>query len=1608
MFPNCKSLFISLLCLAVSPLAQSEPSAANRLTYLDESDPFYVGRDFPKLATPQWIGEAGVEAVVILAIDDLREPQKYEAYLRPILERLKQIDGRAPVSIFCNALDPQQPQFQAWLKEGLSLEVHTLSHPCPLLAQGSFSAAANTYYGCIDLLNHVPGNVPVAFRMPCCDSMNSPSPRFYAELFNQANSAGQFLTIDSSVMNIPTSKDAAVPRELVVDPDGREKFRKYLPAQTNALTRLSLHSFVTTIEDYPYPYVIGKLCWEFPAMIPSDWEAQNLHGTNNPITVRDWKAALDLTVLKQGTFTFIFHPHGWILPGQLVEFVDYAVQRYGRKVKFLNFREAQERLNHNLLAGQPLRAANGEDNGVRLVDLNHDGGMDVVIGNEQARKTRLWKPESKAWLETNFPTSLVVADHAGVRQDAGVKFGVVRSDGQATMLAPHVTNAWHFGGDRWTEDKSLVQGLEMSGRPILSQWDGRDRGVRFRDVDNDGRCELLVGNETHNVLFAWSPEDKAWQKLDYALPPGVALVDEQGRDRGLRFVDVNEDGFADVIFSNEEDFSLHLFTPKPAPHLRWELGWTQKIKSGKRGQANEIPMMVRGGTNRNNGVWFHSRHLWAQNEDTARLPDKVDRRSFEELLAFDAPPPQSPEESLASIRVRPGFRVELVAHEPLIEDPVAFDWGPDGKLWVAEMVDYPVGMDGKGKPGGIVRFLEDVNGDGRYDKSTVFLEGLNFPNGVMPWGRGVLISAAPEILYAEDTDGDGKADVRKPLLVGFNEGNQQHRVNGFEYGLDNWVYAANGDSGGEVRSVLTGKTINIRGHDLRFRPQDGAFETVAGQTQFGRHRDDWGNWFGNNNPTWLWHYFLPEQYLARNPHLAVRQTKQYLANYPESTRLHSISRPLQRFNWPDLINILTSACSATPYRDELFGPDFASSVFICEPANNLIRREVLEPEGVSFASHRAPDEQNVEFLASTDNWFRAVMLKTGPDGALYFADMYRLVIEHIEYGLPGMERQIDLRAGADKGRMYRVYPAGAPLRKVPRLDQLDTSGLVAALDSPNGWQRDTVQRLLVQSGAKAATPLLAKLVLRHRRPQTRLQALCTLEGLQALNPELLMMAMKDAHPAIREHAVGLSEHFLPKTGVRQLNSIPGKSTSQSGEISSAQAEKLGEALLKLADDSEARVRYQLAFTLGEWKDPRAARALTKLALRDASNPQQQIAVMSSAVPHVEEMLTALLTDSREGILNDNLLAELLGLATALGNEQALAKALLKVARPAGQQFASWQLAALNGVLDALGRRSSSLGKLQSEAKPELKAAIAKLEPLFQQARKAAFDMQAAETDRLLALRLLGRGLTEQKDDAQLLVQLLNPQYPAVLQRAALAGLGRMGGDSAAPLLLSGWRTYSPTLKLEVLDSFFRRTQWLDLLLGSVEKEEISPGQIGALYQQKLLAHSQEPIRDRAKKLFSSLNPDRQMVLKQYEAVASLTGDPGKGAALFKQHCAICHRLEEEGNSIGPDLAALTDKSIPTLLVAILDPNRSVEAPYVNYTAVTKNDREVSGVIVSETPNSLNIRTAVGSEEVILRTDLLEFGSSGLSLMPEGFETAFQPQDLADLIAYIAAEGGPGK
>ncbi len=1590
MLKPCLATVLSLAATGVVALAGD----GNRLAYLDENNPYYVSRTFPKLVTPQWVGEEGVEAVVVLAIDDMRGPEKWEAYLRPILERLKKIDGRAAVSIMTCQVDPQHPHLQTWLKEGVSLETHTVDHPCPLLQGGDFDKAKSTYDRCVDLLASVPGNRPVAFRTPCCDSLNTVSPRFFSEIFSKKTPAGNFLAIDSSVFNIITANDPDLPRELVMTPDGQERFRKYIPAD---------RTFVNTIEDYPYPYVIGRLCWEFPCVVPSDWSAQHRQKPNNPITVEDWKAALDATVIKQGVFNLVFHPHGWIKAEQIVELIDYAVAKHVRKVKFLTFREALDRLNQNLLNGHPLRNDAGQDNGVRVLDVDNDGYMDVIVGGG-AKMTRVWQASKRAWKESPFPDTVVelkLGDRS-LPPRTLCRFGVLGTSGFASVMrladlsraealprgqvaadkpSPHRFAVWSFNGEGWKPQPALVLPMDEQRESVADfrRW-GWGHDILLRDLDADGQSEVIFtyrddtrGGFHHSAFFEFSGNEKAWRQLKIDCPVRSPALPS------VRFVDVDEDGYDDVVFSDRSRSGLFLFEP--------DRGWTRKVVDWRRpDEAGPLPEIDRGGYP-DGGFFVHSRHLFWQNEDTAKLKDLVDRRSFNELLKDVEPGPKSPDASLRCMKVRPGFTVELVAAEPLVQDPIAFAWGPDGKLWVAEMGDYPRGEDDKGKFGGRVRFLEDADGDGAYDKSTVFLDGLGFPTGVTPWRAGVLVTCAPDIFYAEDRDGDGRADVRQTLYTGFAEGNQQHRVNGLVWGFDNWLYGANGDSGGRIKSVKTGVEVDIRGRDFRIRPDEGLIDAQTGQTQFGRNRDDWGNWFGGNNSNPMWHFALEDHYLRRNPHLAAPDPRVHVSIAPGASPVFPTSRTLARFNDLHTANRFTSACSPIVYRDDLFGPHFENNVFISEPVHNLVHREIMRPDGTTFKSQRAADEHESEFLTSSDNWFRPTMLRTGPDGSLWIADMYRYVIEHPEWIPDDWEKRIDLRAGHDRGRIYRVFPVGSRPRPIPRLDRLDTAGLVAALDSPSGWQRDMAQQMLLWRADRSAVALLEKLAT-SVRPLTRLHAQCTLDGLGALQPPTLLRALADSHAGVRRHAIRLSEPHLAKTP------------------------ELGAAIAKLAADSDAQVRLQLAYTLGEWHDDRAGEALARLAAAESRDPFISAAVASSVSdrtlgPMLESALASLGRDPAAGA---SALAEnLIGMAVGRRDSKALGVLVRAVTRETDGRVPDWQLDALASLLDALDRQNTTLATFGRNADAELLAAIERLRPIFVAARRIAADPQEPEADRITVLPLLARGLDEKDHDRQTLANLLGPQSSTALQVAAVQALGRLRDGDVPKLLTAGWRGYSPTLRSEVIDVLLRRENWTKALLVAVEQKQIHPSEIDTPQRQRLVQHRNANLRDDAKKLLAeSADADRQAVIDGFRTVADLAGDAKRGAAVFEKTCAACHRLGTVGNAVGPDLATVADRPADYLLAALFDPNRAVEARYVNYIAATTNGLVLSGVLASETGTSVTIVGTDGKPQVIQRVDLEELASTGKSAMPEGLEKDLKPQDVADVISFLRSHKPPVK
>ena len=1578
-------LVVLLMLIDTSKLS----AQGNRLAHLDVNDPYHVGLDSPKLITPQWVGEKRVEAVVILAIDDMRDPSRYEAFLRPVLQRLKKIDGRAPVSIMTNSVRPDDPQLQSWLGEGLSIEVHTIDHPCPLLRGGDFARAKSTYDRCVDLLSKIPGNRPVAFRMPCCDSLNTVSPRFFSEIFNRTTTAGRYLQIDTSVFNVFTSDDPDIPRELVQDADGSERFLKYIPHNSGG----PYDAFVNTIRNYPYPYIINRTCWEFPCLAPSDWEGQNLHGNNNPKTLEDWKAALDITVIKQGVMCLVFHPHGWIRNDQLVELIDHAVNTHGPKVKFLNFQEANQRMANHLvgrdgelrkddkLSPPPFR----NDSGIRLLDINRDGYLDVVRGSRSRDKTstgytRIWQPQTREWLTTEFRGAVGFSEFS--------HFGSLTKNGPPSILLRNQSGPYwqHFAAGRWTIDRTLF--------PFRDNRDNRDnkeqtaplpkqRGMRLRDLDNDGVSELLIADGVTNAVYRLSKNARRWNKLSFTLPEGTALTTRDGTELGLRLVDLDEDGQLDVVFSNHEQYGVWLFKDL-------KTGWSQQVMSGTRGEAKpdrELPAIaLEDGTD--NGFFVHDGQLIWQNEHTAGMPHLVDRRRFVDLLAGQPPAPRSPEASMNAMRLRPGFRVELVAAEPLVQDPVAFDWGPDGRLWVVEMADYPLGIDSQGRPGGRVRCLQDTNGDGRFDRSTVYLDGLNFPNGVLAWKNGVLVSAAPEIFYAEDTDGDGRADRRDVLFRGFVEGNQQHRVNGFSRGLDNWVYCANGDSGGNIRSTRTGQSVDISGRDFRIDPDTGRIDTQAGQTQFGRRRDDWGNWFGCNNSNPLWHFVLGDHYLRRNPHLPAPNSRVNVSVTPGAAPVFPISRTAARFNDPAGVNRFTSACSPTLYRDQFYGPAFLGNSFVCEPVHNLIHRERISASELTFTSRRAPNEVSREFLSSRDNWFRPVFIRTGPDGCLWFADMYRFVIEHPKWIPPDWQKRLDLRAGHKLGRIYRIVPTGTTLRKIPRLDRLDSDKLVRALDSPNGWQRDTVQHVLVHRGDRRVLELLRQQAARSPRPLARLHSLCAAEGLGGLNPSMIATALADSHPGIRRHAIRLAES-LPKLSDMLIGKLTG-----------------------LANDADPQVRLQLALSSGSLGTPQQqALLLTRLLPTMIGQRFLEPAVLSSLtksnLTHVISGVLQQADGSKPG--TDALLSRLFALDNAYGNKGSLVTWISLCADPRLRKSPQQLFSMSATLLDTLERRGLALSKIYTDGNAETRRAVDAFRAVLVLARQTASAANKSVADRAIAARLLGRDATTREAEFELLGSWLAPQTDASLQSAAVSALQRSGSPDVARRLIEGWTGYSPDRRREVLNVLLSRPAWHKSLLDAMDAETIVAVELDASTRQRLINQKDATLKQRATKLLAvDSNTSRQQVIDKHLGVLKRTGDPTRGSSVFKKKCSCCHQLKGVGNRLGADLAALKDKSPRSLLTAILDPNRAVEARFLGYIAVTNSGRIHAGMLLGESSNSVRLVGSEGKQITILRRDLETLASTRKSFMPEGLEKDLPPQDLADVIAFVASEGSPRK
>ena len=1533
----------------------------NRLTHLDEpNNPWQFDQKSPKLTTPQWIGEEGVEAVIVLAIDDMSgDGQRFRDYLTPIIERLKVIDGRGAVSITCNRPDPAHPNMQWLLGEGVSLETHTLSHPCPLLQHLDFNRASRDYHGCVDLLARIPNNDSVGFRFGCMDGQNTPSPRAYSEILGSTSPEGNFISMSTSVGVVFSPGDPEIPATVFKQSSGgSDRFARYLTK-----------GFVNYIENYPYPFMVGGKIWELPFVYPNDYTGQALHGAQNPETIADYKAAVDATVAKQGAVSLCFHAGNWMRNTQMVEIVDHANRIHGKKVKFLNMREMHTLMTEHLLAGNPIRKPDGSDNGIRLLDVNNDGFMDVIIGNSKARICRVWKPGEQQWRETPFPVEITPA----------TRFGVVSSSGEPALLVTEKDGRnkfWIYHEDRWELRDHFLRGLQN----VATHQKGRDGGVRLRDLDGDGICEIIVGRPHFSAVY--QRQDSEWKKLPFSLPEPFSIVTKTGEDAGLRFADLNGDGREDVIFSNGRHYGTRLLESLTKG---WSLVGLEGVREGdgvgeqhSRNQ-NVLPPIVRAdGTN--NGAWLKRNHLYWQNEDTGAIfPHHIDLRSFNDLLGKQAAQPRSPATSLRAMEVHEGLKVELVAAEPLVMDPVDLAWGPDGRLWVAEMADYPLGIDNNGKPGSRIVFLTDTSGDGSYDQRTLFCEGLETANTVLPWREGVLVVAPPNIWFLQDTTGDGQADSKVILYEGFGRGNEQHRGNGLSWGLDGWIYVANGDSGGFIKSTKTGKELSLGGFDLRIRPDSGEMEYATGVTQHGRNRDDWGNWVAGNNSNG-WQVALEDHHLRMNPAVTQPSARHPLFGvidlYP-SSRVLSHYRGYQRPP-PGSPGRLTSACGFNFYRGSLFRDILTPSIYFSCPVHNCVSRREISWNGVLMQATRAEAEVQSEFLRSEDSWFRPTSLRTGPDGGLYIADLYRLVIEHPEWIEPDLTREMiadgRLRAGHDRGRIYRIIPSDGKRHEPLHLHNLSPEKLASALNSPNGWQRDTSHMMLTwleSSERKAAVPALRNILRKSSIPEARVQASSALSDLKMLSREDLAVALADPHPELR------------RNGLR---------------IGTLDSEELLEKAIGLLRDENPHVQMQAAYALADTGYRPAGVALGRFLLAHDDQIYLRASGLTAARNHISTALATILPErlnANSGALIEALLRQL-----SPGDTNRILPDLVKklMGEPDEPQIDPELMFSSAAILLRVSSKS-----------PEISRWRTALSPLFENARKTLKGPRARLPERLAALKLLAEG-DSPTSDTPLLLSLLHPKIAIELQVAAVPILLRGNNPKIVHALLRQWGEHGPTLRSTILDCLMSRVELTSLFLSSIQSSMTElRASIDIGRRQLLLKHENQTVRAQAESLFGkATTPDRQTVITQYLPALDGVGDRGRGKEIFSTHCAACHRLDGVGFTVGPDLSSLSDRSARAYLTAILDPNRAVSQNWMMFTASLRDGTTRAGAIAQETSSAVTMVSIGGNRSTVPRSEIKSLASTGLSLMPEGLEASLDLSQMRDLLAFLQVSGTPRK
>ncbi|HVU87883.1 MAG TPA: PVC-type heme-binding CxxCH protein [Pirellulales bacterium] len=950
-------------------------------------------------------------------------------------------------------------------------------------------------------------------------------------------------------------------------------------------------------------------------------------------------------------------------------------------------------------------------------------------------------------------------------------------------------------------------------------------------------------------------------------------------------------------------------------------------------------------------------------------------------------PALSPSEAMARMTVPEGFSVELVAAEPDLVNPVAMTFDERGRIWVTESLEYPRREPGPGRDR--VKILEDTNHDGRADRFTIFADGLNIPSGIAVGAGGAWVANAPDILFLQDTNGDDRADRREVVVTGFGRDDTHELPNSLTWGPDGWLYGLNGVFN---RSVVRQDDRELRFTAAMFRidPRTRHFELFAEGTS-----NPWGIAWDHAGSAFvsacvidhLWHLVETGYY-----------HRQAGAYPPFTWKIESIVKHHHQ---------QAAYCGIHFFDSDAYPAEYRGKLYMGNIHGNCINCDAIARNGATYAGRPEKD-----FLSANDAWFMPVVQKTGPDGCLYILDWYDRYhcYQDANRDPAGIDR--------GRGRLYRVRYKDTPRAGALDLAQESTLQLVERLRSPNVFFRDIAQRLLAERAEPEALDQLEQLVLDDTAPRTaRMHALWALLGAGALDPGF--------HSKLLEH----NDADLRAWGVRAAGN---QRTIAVG---------LRHEIVTLAADPAPEVRLQVAIAAGKIADVDTVDLLVEVLCRSADDPLIPHIVWQNLHPRLERdadrCFAALARDGRRespgaALILPRLCERLLATRPLPAEQIARALTLAVQAADAQPVFAEAGVRCLDTVADEIRDRElaeSDAAQLQKACAP-LVATLRKRAD-HDSLRVAAVllaaswnDATAVEAAReiLVAPRYsdAARGQALEAlvtlHDEKLLTALKplfaeGDQASTDLQRRVLGSLARLDHDDVALLALEVFSRLAPELQPQAVGLLTSRPAWGRKLLQALADGAIDRSAVNASHIRKLLAAGDNELRDQVARVWGTLreerSQDRENVIRQTrQLVRTSLGDPAAGRLVFRKVCGNCHKIYGEGQEVGPDLTVNGRGSYEQLISNVLDPSLVIGAAYQARTVVTDDGRILTGLLVEDSPQRVVLKQQGGKLETIPRDGIAEMDTSKLSLMPEDLDRQLTPQQLVDLLTFLALDRAP--